>query len=93
MGYLELQGCEPRFHYNRKGEQELNDAGVAAMMQAETENEKLEARPRMREFLGNPRFPLKGSFKGGYRYRSHWAAVSWVAVEEFYLRYHNMDTW
>ncbi|OLP86161.1 hypothetical protein AK812_SmicGene32767 [Symbiodinium microadriaticum] len=29
------------FHYNRKGEQELNDAGVAAMMDAEAETEKL----------------------------------------------------
>ena len=33
---------QTRFHYNRKGEQELNDAGVAAMMDAEAETEKLD---------------------------------------------------
>ena len=33
-----------RFHYNRKGEQELNDAGVAALMDVEADAEKLATR-------------------------------------------------
>ncbi|CAE7853751.1 unnamed protein product [Symbiodinium sp. KB8] len=40
--YSKVYGTHPKlFHYNRKGEQELNDAGVAAMMDAEAETEKL----------------------------------------------------
>ena len=43
---------------------------------------------RTRGFLGNPRFPLKGSFKGDI----DTGPSGWVAVKELNLSYHNMDT-